>query len=48
MSYLKWKKKNNGRKSLFIITNPVTVILCVIIFVELLLPVVAYLRSLVQ
>ncbi len=48
MSYLRWKKKNDGRKSLFIITNPVTVILCIIIFVELLLPVIAYLRSLLQ
>jgi hypothetical protein len=48
MSFLRWKKKNDTRKSLFIITNPVTVILCAMFFVELLLPVVAYLRSLFQ
>ena len=48
MSYLRWKKEADGRKRLFIITNPVTIILAVLIFVEFIPPVVAYLRSLLN
>ncbi len=48
MSYLRWKKETDGRKRLFIITNPATVVFVAIFFFLLSLPVVAWLRSLVQ
>ena len=48
MSYLRWKKGADGRKRLFIITNPVTIILVAIVFVAMFLPVVAFLRSLLN
>jgi hypothetical protein len=49
MSILKWKKEPNGRKTLFIITNPVSIVLCVLVFSMIVLfPLVGFLRSLLQ
>jgi hypothetical protein len=35
MSFLRWKQETSRRKSLFVITNPVTILQCVVVLIIL-------------
>lgn len=48
MSYLRWKKETETRKSLYIISSPWAFFSVLLFLVMCLLPVVAWLRSLAR